>query len=222
MSGESASDRRCSLSVSRRPVAFSGRRNDAQQAFPGPWNEEHYSSWVIPLLPYLGEKERATGLTRYSEFDDRHQGGKSSLYGKPIPVLVCPSDELPPGGVYEYHSADPNSPNYNPTFPDGRYDAVSSYGANWGTQIFKNNPSQVVDKNGMFHYNTRTRVADVLDGISNTILFGERSHQEPRWPYMDTPVRRNKTLPCSPDGILAASARGVSRLRTSISSCLRG
>jgi prepilin-type processing-associated H-X9-DG protein len=179
----------------RRIAVAAFQFHDAQARFPagetvlnntmlGPWNEEYYSSWVMPLLPYLGEKERAAGLARYSEFDDRHQGGKSSLYGTPIPVLVCPSDALPPGGVYEYHSADPASPTYNPTFPDGRYDAVSSYGANWGTQIFENNPAQKVDKNGMFHYNTRTRVADVLDGLGNTILFGERSHEEPRWRFM--------------------------------------
>lgn len=169
--------------------------HDAQARFPagetvlnksflGPWNEEYYSSWVVPLLPYIGEKDRAAGLARYPEFDDRHQGGKASLYGRPMPVLVCPSDVLPPGGVYEYHSPDPTNPRYNPVFPDGRYDAVSSYGANWGTQIFENDPRQKVDKNGMFHYNSRTRVADVSDGIANTILFGERSHHEPRWPYM--------------------------------------
>ncbi len=169
--------------------------HDAQAHFPagetalnasflGPWDEEYYPSWVLPLLPYLGEKERAAGLARFPEFEDRHRGGRSSLYGTPIPILICQSDVLPPGGAFEYNSPNPLSPTYNPVFPEGRYDAVCSYGANWGTQLFLNVPTQILDKNGMFHYNTRTRTADVLDGASTTILFGERSHQELRWRFM--------------------------------------
>lgn len=168
--------------------------HDSQAKFPagetvvnndsfGPWNEEYYSSWVMPLLPYLGEKQRAAGLAKYSEFNDRHWGGKSSLYGAPITMLICKSDELPENGAYEYHSPDPTHPTYNPTFPEGRYDAVTSYGANWGTQQIVSSANQV-KKNGMFHYNTRTRTIDVLDGLGTTILFGERSHAEPRWQFM--------------------------------------
>ncbi len=179
--------------------------HDAQSRFPagetvfdkpylGPWTEEYYPSWVQPLLPYLGEQDRAAGLAKYPEFDDRHKGGKNSLYGRPMPVLVCRSDALPASGAYEYHSPDPDSPTYNPTFPQGRYDAVTSYGANWGTQVFENSPSQVVDKNGMFHYNTRTRMDDVLDGLATTILFGERSHAEPRWQYMGYTYPSQQTI----------------------------
>ena len=153
-------------------------------SFLGSWNEEYYPSWVIPLLPYLGEKDRAAGLARFPEFEDRHKGGRNSLYGAPIPVLSCRSDALPPGGAFEYHSPNLADPTFNPVFPEGRYDAVCSYGANWGTQLFLNTPTQILDKNGMFHYNTRTRVADVVDGVSTTILFGERSHDEPRWRVM--------------------------------------
>jgi hypothetical protein len=141
----------------------------------------------MPLLPYLGERERAIGLAKYPEFDDRQKGGIRSLYGAPMPFLVCSSDALPACGAYEYHSPDPNSSTYNPKFPLGRYDAVSSYGANWGTQVFLNSPDQVVDKNGMFHYNTRTRTVDVADGLATTVLFGERSHAEPRWKFMGYP-----------------------------------
>src|ERR1700722_4370945 len=43
-------------------------------SFLGPWDEEYYPSWVIPLLPYLGEKERAAELARFPEFEDRHKG----------------------------------------------------------------------------------------------------------------------------------------------------
>jgi prepilin-type processing-associated H-X9-DG protein len=169
--------------------------HDSQAKFPagetvvndkvyGPWNEIYYSSWVMPLLPYLGEGERAAGLAKYPDFPERHYGGKKSLYGTPMPVLICQSDALPESGAYEYNSPDPTSQTYNPAFPEGRYDAVTSYGANWGTEQIVKAPGQVLNQNGMFHYNTRTRTIDVYDGLATTILFGERSHDEPRWRYM--------------------------------------
>jgi prepilin-type processing-associated H-X9-DG protein len=46
------------------------------------------------------------------------------------------------------------------------------------------NQTGVIEKDGVFHYNTRTRVTDVTDGASCTVLFGERSHREPRWRFM--------------------------------------
>ena len=150
----------------------------------GPWTDEHYACWVIPLLPHVGERGRAAGLVQAPGFADRHRGGRSSLYGAPVRVLVCPSDDLPADGAFEYHSPVPGSRTYNPDFPDGRYDAVCSYGANWGTRVFPNSAAQSLEKDGVFHYNTRTRVTDVADGPASTVLFGERSHREPRWRSM--------------------------------------
>jgi prepilin-type processing-associated H-X9-DG protein len=38
-------------------------------------------------------------------------------------------------------------------------------------------------KNGIFHYQSKVRPADVFDGLSNTLLLGERNHYDP---IMDT------------------------------------
>jgi prepilin-type processing-associated H-X9-DG protein len=43
------------------------------------------------------------------------------------------------------------------------------------------NPTPI-RKDGMFHFNTRTKLTDVPDGTSGTILMGERSHFDPLWP----------------------------------------
>ncbi|VTS02828.1 Prepilin-type N-terminal cleavage/methylation domain-containing protein OS=Singulisphaera acidiphila (strain ATCC BAA-1392 / DSM 18658 / VKM B-2454 / MOB10) GN=Sinac_3384 PE=4 SV=1: SBP_bac_10 [Gemmata massiliana] len=155
--------------------------------------EDYYTCWVIPLLPFIGEENRAKAMAETTEFADRHQGGRSSLYGAPIRTLICPSDTLPVTGAFEYHSPDPTNPTHDARFPVGRYDAVCSYGANWGTRTFRYHPSEVAENNGVFHYNTRTRVTDISDGISSTILFGERSHREPRWQFMGAayPAQQN-------------------------------
>ena len=53
--------------------------------------------------------------------------------------------------------------------------AAASYAANWGPA----NPNTNLDdtptqSRGVFYRNSRTRVAAVLDGLSNTLAFGER------------------------------------------------
>lgn len=149
-----------------------------------PPQSEYYTCWVIPLLPFIGESGRARAMAETTGFEDRHRGGSLSLYGSPVRVLICPADALPATGAFEYHAPDVASPTYDPKFPAGRYDAVCSYGANWGTQTFQDAAAGVAERNGVFHYDTRTRVADITDGVSCTILLGERSHGEPRWRFM--------------------------------------
>jgi hypothetical protein len=92
----------------------------------GPWDGEYYACWIVPLLPYLGEERRAREFGGVDSFAGRHLGGRASLYGAPIGLLICPSDALPRSGQFEYHSPDPGSPTYKREFPDGRYDAVCS------------------------------------------------------------------------------------------------
>jgi prepilin-type N-terminal cleavage/methylation domain-containing protein/prepilin-type processing-associated H-X9-DG protein len=142
--------------------------------FLPPWNEESYPCWVLPLLPYVEQDNLATKIIAANgDFNTLIAGGATSLYGTPIKVLICPSDtwQTAPGQVDR---------------GGGRIDACSSYGANWGTQFFLNTPSQVIDANGVFHYNTKTTIQGITDGSSNTILLGERSNREPLWSYIST------------------------------------
>ncbi|VTS02819.1 Prepilin-type N-terminal cleavage/methylation domain-containing protein OS=Singulisphaera acidiphila (strain ATCC BAA-1392 / DSM 18658 / VKM B-2454 / MOB10) GN=Sinac_3384 PE=4 SV=1: N_methyl_2: SBP_bac_10 [Gemmata massiliana] len=129
-------------------------------------NSDYYACWVFPTLPYIEENNLADLIARTPS--NALIGGPTSPYGTPIKKLICPSDTFPTGDGQVDRG-------------NGRVDACSSYGANWGTQFFLNTPSQTIDANGVFHYNTRTRLTDITDGTSNTILLGERSHFEPRW-----------------------------------------
>src|SRR5262249_33932758 len=92
-------------------------------------------------------------------------------------VLRCPADALPADGVYQWYA-----PGENASYPQGWYFGLTSYGANWGTQQFPNWDRKIpLVKDGVFHFNTRTRLTDLTDGTSQPILLGERSHYEPRW-----------------------------------------
>jgi prepilin-type N-terminal cleavage/methylation domain-containing protein len=82
-----------------------------------------------------------------------------------LKVMLCPSDSGPDTiQVYE--------------FADGFSGSVitqaarSNYVAVFGTGEVAEDPPEVAD--GVFYRNSRTRVADVSDGLSNTFFIGER------------------------------------------------
>jgi prepilin-type N-terminal cleavage/methylation domain-containing protein/prepilin-type processing-associated H-X9-DG protein len=104
-------------------------------------------------------------------------GGQSSLAAKVLPVLVCPSDVIPQNPVQHGTS--------------GRWHGLTSYGGNGGTggthRFFCVSNPLMTD--GMFFETgpisnpvprqSPVRMADVRDGTSNTLFFGERSHTDP-------------------------------------------
>jgi prepilin-type N-terminal cleavage/methylation domain-containing protein/prepilin-type processing-associated H-X9-DG protein len=178
--------------------------HDVAQAFPagttynnggdptsyyGPWDGEVYGSYLVPLLPYV-EQEALYRLYRQgtdSSLDINYSwpsGGRGTVNAQPASkVLRCPADALPADGVFQYFA-----PGVVPWSPQGVYYGLTSYGANWGTQQSPDWPTPLL-KDGVFHTNTRTRLTDISDGTSQTILLGERSHHEPRWRLL-YPTRR--------------------------------
>jgi prepilin-type N-terminal cleavage/methylation domain-containing protein/prepilin-type processing-associated H-X9-DG protein len=152
----------------------------------GPWGGEQYISYLIPLFPYV-EQDALYRLYRQGtepgQVPDRWpEEGRGAMPAQPgSKVLRCPADTLPADGVYQVHA-----PGEYASFPQGLYYGLTSYGANWGTQQWPGGPLSGVAlvKDGVFHYNTRTRLTDISDGTSQTILLGERSHHEPRWPLL--------------------------------------
>src|SRR5262249_39415437 len=114
------------------------------------------------------------------DLDKWPEGGRGAVTAQPASkVLRCPADALPADGVYQFFA--PGKVAY---YPQGAYLGLTSYGANWGTQQWPGSRSVPLVKDGVFHYNTRTRLTDFTDGTSQTILLGERSHHEPRWPLL--------------------------------------
>ena len=95
-------------------------------------------------------------------------------------MLTCPSDAIP------------QNPRPAAKHPPGTYLwGITSYGGNGGTQSY---PTASLD--GMFHavgpasspVMNPVRIASVTDGLSNTLLFGERSHVDPSFDSLVSPV----------------------------------
>src|SRR5262249_50085206 len=100
-------------------------------------------------------------------------GGRNAHSALGPRVLLCPADPV------QSPQAEWYAPGENATYPDGVYHSISSYGGNAGTQGYATYPAPPLVKDGMFTHNSRLRIADVTDGTSSTILFGERIHLEP-------------------------------------------
>ena len=141
-----------------------------------------YTTWCIELLPYI---EQADTYQAYSRW--RYANGSNSTLTSFInnwatttspcaqvyKVFLCPSDVPDTSTVVEDDGAVAGGANFY---------AMTSYRANGGS-VFPNFgfPAAAPLSNGPFFVNSMTRFADVTDGLSNTLLLGERNNLEPFW-----------------------------------------
>lgn len=122
----------------------------------------------VYLLPYLEQDNLAQSWDMTDPLNNT-VGADQSKTATVLNMLVCPSDQIPANPV--------NSGGGN------RWYGMTSYGGNGGARSYD---PQFAANDGIFFVigpgsqtapmGTPIRIADVTDGLSNTILFGERSH----------------------------------------------
>jgi prepilin-type N-terminal cleavage/methylation domain-containing protein len=112
--------------------------------------------WAAFLLPYLEQNPL------HAKIDFSQPLEKSTAIQNLIKVYLCPSDQ-PPESAFPVTDA---------TFALVARVAPSSYAATVG-----DDSSEVDDPtgNGVFYRNSKTRIADILDGTSNTALIADRA-----------------------------------------------
>jgi len=169
--------------------------NSAFSSFP-PGVYQLYKTGVKPpyqpitvfvyLLPYLEQKSLFQQWNMTSPLSNT-AGGVNALTATVLTGLVCPADVIP---LNPYNSSGTT------------WYGITSYGGNGGTQSFDPayasndgvffviGPGSQTDPTGV-----PVNVANIPDGLSNTILFGERSHLDPN---SDSFVANMKALPGFP------------------------
>jgi prepilin-type N-terminal cleavage/methylation domain-containing protein/prepilin-type processing-associated H-X9-DG protein len=129
-------------------------------------------------------------LLLYFEQDDLHRrwdyqdnrnnvaGGLHATQAQVIEILLCPSDPLP-SIIVELKPAFWRAP----AWARGFY-AMTSYGGSSGKRsMLPGTPPDFlgISRDGVFFLDSTVRLADVTDGSSNTLLFGERYHHDPEY-----------------------------------------
>jgi len=177
-----AAARRMQCANNLKQIALASHNyHDVNQSFPIQSTSATTGTWVVPLSPFLDQgpfyqqwvATFATSNPKLAQF----QGGPSSLQATVIKTLICPADALPTGPVQIIATGQ-----YG--YPDGIYSSLTSYGSNTGTRGFASvyDPPNLDD--GVFLVVNPTqavRMADITDGTSSTILFGESYHRDPLW-----------------------------------------
>ena len=161
---EAANRMSCSNNLKQIGVALHNY-HDAQRSFP-PGYVELYppltdrASWITLTLPYF---EQDNLWKSYDRSQSTGGGPNNFLLNRTaIKLFKCPSDiDLPPKPY-------PPSPGIGPW-------ALGNYLANNGLGPMKSHwkPLPSIAKPGIFMVNSKTRIADILDGTSYTMLVSE-------------------------------------------------
>ena len=129
-------------------------------------------SFFASLLPYLEE----TSLQRAARFDlPITDAANKAARETMVPVFIDPGDTA----ARLINVTDSGSPPADSNAPTTLCQAaVCSYAGNIGTEVYEKLPFT-----GVFHRNSRIRLADVTDGLSKTIAVGERMsrHTQSSW-----------------------------------------
>ena len=139
-------------------------------------------SWSMYILPFIEQNnlhsEFKTG-TKIWDDDFRTLVGSNGelLVSTVIPPFICPSDASPDGDFNQYYTHE----DVEATGLHSKLNYVACMGGAEGTF----SPSNVVSLNrpsnpnaasewGIYGYNSKTTFAEIRDGSSNVIAFGER------------------------------------------------
>src|SRR5262245_40111111 len=131
------------------------------------------TNWIIELLPYI-EQDNLYNQWNYDDNRYNVAGERNATQAQIIEVMICPSDRLPQSVVKHTSTA-------APPWTVGYY-GMSSYGGNAGKRSMPPGPPPAfpgISRDGIFFIDGCVRSQDVSDGLSNTILFGERYHHDP-------------------------------------------
>lgn len=120
--------------------------------------------WTTFVLPFIDH------ANLYQNLDfSRQDATRKQLLQTPLPGLRCPSDSTETNNTLRSEYGTSNySGNFGPVAAP-RW-AVADFGNTWPGQ-----PPTLTQTDGMFYLNSKVRIRDCIDGLSNIIMVGERS-----------------------------------------------
>jgi prepilin-type N-terminal cleavage/methylation domain-containing protein/prepilin-type processing-associated H-X9-DG protein len=174
---EAASRISCSNNLKQLALAAHNYHNDHKRFPPGVYQLNFAAApkfrgitLFVYLTPYF-EQQNVTQLWDMNDPLNNTVGGQAAPTATVVPLLLCPSDNI---------AVNPINSGSN------RWYALTSYGGNGGSRSF--DPT-LATNDGIFFVigpgsqtaptGSAINIAAVSDGLSNTLLFGERNHTDP-------------------------------------------
>ncbi len=144
--------------------------HDVHRRLPPGWagsSPDNGWGWCSAILPQLEQNDLFNKLRRDLPIDDPlNQQARET----PLPILLCPSDGVKStftifGGLgdVEFGNMDVGTPLFNVS--------RTNYVGVFGTEEIEDAPA---DGNGTFFFQSQMSLADLRDGLSNTLIVGER------------------------------------------------
>jgi prepilin-type N-terminal cleavage/methylation domain-containing protein len=135
---------------------------------PAPGGNARGYSWSARLLPYIEQR----ALFEQIDFTKPvYDNANAAARERHVPLLLCPTDDVSPSGFVE--------------MADERY-AMACYVANFGTPDLDDDQAQEHGLAnslgpfdgpwGPFYRNSATRLSQITDGLSATLMLGERQN----------------------------------------------
>jgi prepilin-type N-terminal cleavage/methylation domain-containing protein/prepilin-type processing-associated H-X9-DG protein len=147
-----------------------GQSTGNEDSVPPPNYRFHRGCWFQPILPFV---EQDALYRQIDSWDRSFNGGfhyitDSPGHGTVVPSFMCPADPANPKVLTHFHDSSTGNPVADSQGFHGNYVLCS------GNDYF--NPASSRDGtklDGIFYAMSKTRIADVTDGTSNTLMSSE-------------------------------------------------
>jgi prepilin-type N-terminal cleavage/methylation domain-containing protein/prepilin-type processing-associated H-X9-DG protein len=137
-----------------------------------PPDGNRFISWLEAILPYVEQDNLKKNLD-LTQREYANTLGPTSTGAQVVAIYICPSDALD-NQVITYTTG-------GQTY----YFGMNSYGCNGGTYTWYIGDA-AVKTDGVMYINSTTTIPGIPDGSSNTLMFGERYHQDPAYTAIAT------------------------------------
>jgi prepilin-type N-terminal cleavage/methylation domain-containing protein len=153
---EAANRTKCANNLKELGVALH-MYHDAYAVFP-----QAYSGSLVFNFPDDSHRSWASLILSFIEQNNLEETGYRNYYNKVVKMFVCPSD---PRGEVHYSGSGSLGTGYG----------MTDYMAVDGNDFSFSNKNVITGGNqGVIYHDSHTRMAEITDGTSNTLLLGER------------------------------------------------
>jgi len=184
---ESARSMQCRNNLKQLSLAFHNYHDTNQAFMPGGFRIgiTYPMGWVPRIFPFIEQGNRlariegfaANALVTRSPYRSHNQG--DAVYTDPISALICPASEL--GKKAKDFASSASYPYINEQAALHYRVSAGARDADYIEGLPSGGETRSWTTSGILYPTSRTRIAEILDGTSNTLLLGEISTSR-NWP----------------------------------------